>query len=228
MTVASNPDEPVFYVYVLVDPRKGGKFVCGDFVSPYEPFYVGKGKGARYKSHSLRSSNLVKNKIAAIKRKTGKLHKVKILRRDLTETQAYKIEARLIKSIGLKIKEEGPLLNMNEGGSGIQQGYVSEETRLRRSKSLKDYWAKSKANKKAYEKRTQNMGRNWTDEQREETSKRKADFYASKQGIKTRKLLAKRAASIARARTPKEVKKIYDKQKATRKANKERRKTTKP
>lgn len=219
MTITSNPNEPIFYVYVLVDPRHEGSFVCGKFTSPYRPFYIGKGKGLRFKSHSLRSSKLVKNKINAIKIDTGKSHKVKILETGLTELQAYRIESKLIKSVGLKMLGKGPLLNMNEGGPGIQQGCVSDVTRNRRSASLKKYWDKVRADKKAYAKRIKNMGGEWTEEQRENQSLRKSAYYESTTGVTTRELLAKATRKIAASRTVKEVEQIYDKQRATRQAN---------
>jgi hypothetical protein len=42
-----------FYVYVYLDPRKKGRFTYEDldFCFLFEPFYVGKGTGLRYKRH---------------------------------------------------------------------------------------------------------------------------------------------------------------------------------
>lgn len=220
MTVALNPDDPVFYVYILADPRKIGTFTYGKYSFPYEPFYIGKGKGDRYKSHRLRSNLAVRNKIASIKRKTGKSHKYKIYLRGLTEQQAYKLEQKLITAIGLRLSNSGPLLNMNLGGPGVQQGYVSEATRERRAKALKAYWARVRKDKAALEQRTRNMGRSWTTKQRKEQSKIKRELYRSKEGVAVKRKLARSVRRIAAARTPAEVKRIYDKQRATRKANK--------
>lgn len=220
MTVASNPDEPIFYVYVLADPRKPGDFKYGKLSLSLEPFYVGKGKGDRFKSHYLRSSPIVKNKINAIKRDTGRSHRAKIVRRGLTEAQAYVLEERLIKWIGRKQTGEGPLLNLNEGGPGIQQGYVSDATKARRAASLKKYWAKVKADKAAFDQRTQNMGRReFTDEERKAQSERKKLLYASPEGQKIRQKLSRSVKAFAATRTSEEVRRIYAKANATRRKN---------
>lgn len=221
MTVASNPNDPIFYVYVLVDPRKPGVFNCGKFVSPYEPFYIGKGKGDRFKNHHLRSSVIVKNKISAIKKQTGKSHKAKLLKSNLTEAQAYAFETKIIKSLGIKLKNEGPLLNMNEGGPGVQQGYVSVSTRVKRAKSLKAYWDKVKANHTEYESRTRNMkGIPKSDEARANMSAAKLALFASKRGDSVRHALSKRTKAIAKARSPEETRRIYAKASETKRANK--------
>lgn len=33
-----------YYVYILFDPRKPGKFIYNSFCFLYKPFYIGKGK----------------------------------------------------------------------------------------------------------------------------------------------------------------------------------------
>jgi hypothetical protein len=223
MTIASNPNEPIFYVYVLADPRKPGEFTYGKTTLSLEPFYVGKGKGDRYKSHHLRSSPAVKNKVNSIKRSAGRSHRAKIIARNLTEEQAYELETKLIRLIGRKQTGHGPLLNMNEGGPGVQQGYVSEATRARRAAALKKYWASVKADKKALETRKQNMGRrNYTDEERKEQSERKKRLYSSPEGDKVKRKLSRASKAVAASRTPEEVRRIYAKANATRSKNKRR------
>jgi hypothetical protein len=221
MTIASNPEEPIFYVYVLADPRKPGDFSYGDLTLSLEPFYVGKGKGDRFRSHSLRSSPIVKNKINSIKKNTGRSHRAKILQDGLTEKQAYRLETKLIRLIGKKMTGEGPLLNLNDGGPGTQQGFVSDATKKRRSDSLKRYWAAIKNDKAACKKRLENMGRSaFTDKQRQEHADLKNALYASKAGKKLRRKLSKATIAIAAARSPQEVRRIYAKASATRKKNK--------
>lgn len=40
-----------FYVYVYLDPRKPGNYEYESICFLYEPFYIGKGTGRRYKVH---------------------------------------------------------------------------------------------------------------------------------------------------------------------------------
>ena len=54
-----------FYVYAYLDPRKPGKFVYGNFIFDFEPFYVGKGKDNRI-TEGLVSKRENKFKIAKI------------------------------------------------------------------------------------------------------------------------------------------------------------------
>jgi len=66
-----------FYVYVYLDPRKPGKYKYGEYEFDYEPFYVGKGKGFRFKRHLTEyqlihdKNNLKVNKIRKIIKDIG-------------------------------------------------------------------------------------------------------------------------------------------------------------
>ena len=46
-----------FYVYVYFDSRKQGSFKFGEYVFNYEPFYVGKGFGRRWRKHLIEAKN---------------------------------------------------------------------------------------------------------------------------------------------------------------------------
>ena len=79
-----------FYVYALKDPR----------TSPAKPFYIGKGTGSRAFDHlvtpdATRKYSRIKEIIA-----DGSRPMVDILIEDLTEAQAFRLEAELIAAYG--------------------------------------------------------------------------------------------------------------------------------
>jgi hypothetical protein len=96
-----------FYVYALKDPRR----------SPALPFYVGKGTGSRAFDHLVTPDST--QKYARIKeiQTEGVTPMVDILVEDLTEDQAYKIEAELICAFGTV--ESGGLLTNAVVPSGL-------------------------------------------------------------------------------------------------------------
>lgn len=73
-----------YYVYVYIDPRN------------FEPFYYGKGKGARKEEH--KESKAESRKASRIRRiiAEGVEPIVKVIAKDLTEEQAYLVETTLI------------------------------------------------------------------------------------------------------------------------------------
>jgi hypothetical protein len=97
----------IFYVYVMFRPWDGS------------PFYVGKGKGARWKQHewlTKRHYNPRMDQIIRRSRSEGlEIPKVKI-REHLTESDAFDIEAAFIAAIGRGTR--GPLVNFTDGGEG--------------------------------------------------------------------------------------------------------------
>jgi hypothetical protein len=115
-----------FYVYVYLDPRKEGLYVYGNYIFEYEPFYVGKGHGRRYKRH-LNKSNYIKSK-------THKNNRIKFLiennynieiikvRENLSESDAFLLEIDLIREIGRYDIGIGPLCNHTDGGEGSTGG----------------------------------------------------------------------------------------------------------
>lgn len=130
------------YVYVLMDTRKSGSYQYGSYCFTYEPFYVGKGKGKRWKAHvadALRSQSgsHKENKIRKIISDTGDLPAVVIVADGLGEAEAFSLESALIALIGRSDCGSGPLTNKSDGGEG-QTGYRhSEETKaLLRQKSV--------------------------------------------------------------------------------------------
>lgn len=134
-----------FYVYVLLDPRKPGKFVYGPLKFDHEPFYVGKGVGGRAESHTRTplpslnggrrtNNNFRRNKIRNIQA-LGKQPLIRRVKTNTTERIAFKMERKAIKLIGRGSK--GPLTNLTDGGEG-NSGYVwSKESRKKISESNK-------------------------------------------------------------------------------------------
>lgn len=77
-----------YYVYVYIDPRN------------FEEFYYGKGKGSRKDSHLFSESDTAKSKrIAAIK-KEGFTPTIRVIASNLTEDEAFLIEATLLWKLG--------------------------------------------------------------------------------------------------------------------------------
>lgn len=123
----------IYYVYILLDPRNSGVYQYSeDLKFEYEPFYVGKGKNRRYKD-SLKDkySFYKKNKIKAIKNEEKEPITI-FIKTEIEEHVAFDLEIRLIKIIGRRDKNQGPLCNLTNGGDGSSGTIVSEETKNKR------------------------------------------------------------------------------------------------
>ena len=101
------PPDHNYYVYALIDPRDN------------EIFYIGKGKGDRYKAH-YKTNNKDENKAKKAKTRQIKtsgyeVEVVKLLAY-LNEETAFQIEKIIIYNIGRKIFNEGCLTNIVKGG----------------------------------------------------------------------------------------------------------------
>ena len=96
-----------FYVYALKDPR----------TSPAKPFYIGKGAGSRAFDHLVMPD--ATKKYARIKEiiADGANPMVDILIEDLTEAQAFRLEAELISAYGTL--ETGGILTNTVVPSGL-------------------------------------------------------------------------------------------------------------
>jgi hypothetical protein len=96
-----------FYVYVLFDWRGW-------------PFYVGKGRGNRYRHHrkpsQLKADTPKNHAIRETLRVLGEIPSI-VVAADLTEVEAYQIEISMIASIGRA--PNGPLVNATDGGHGL-------------------------------------------------------------------------------------------------------------
>ena len=120
------------YVYVYCDPRKKGKYQYDgvNYIFEYEPFYVGCGKGYRWKRHINQSSlnkkyNTIKNgKLKhIIENGYNPLEYVIFYKTNLSKTESLSIEKEIIKNIGRIGNENGILSNMNDGGADTICGF---------------------------------------------------------------------------------------------------------
>ena len=100
------------YLYILCDPRKVGPFAYKNIGFDFEPFYVGKGRGTRYKQYKNR---LVNQRICEINEAEQTPFVIVLEYRD--DAEAYNAEASFVDMIGRTNKGTGPLLNMKGGGS---------------------------------------------------------------------------------------------------------------
>lgn len=114
--------EKEYYVYVLLDPRWSGTWNYEDFIFENKPFYIGKGKGKRIKSHLWESSlkrSCLKNSIlkAILNNGYDKPISIKVYE-GLSEDRALEIEVEIIKFFGRMDRNEGILANHTDGGDG--------------------------------------------------------------------------------------------------------------
>lgn len=123
------------YVYVLLDPRKPGKYKYSYWTFEFEPFYVGKGCGDRikstvkYDSHIGKSGTFKAKLIAKIRREGYSEIPCKILRHNLSDIDAFALERKMICTIGRRNLDQGPLVNLSDGGEGERGAIRTRKTR---------------------------------------------------------------------------------------------------
>jgi hypothetical protein len=133
------------YCYALLDTRKPGSFqyvidgIPVDF--DFEPFYVGKGRGARDIKHFCPSNYARKThpKNAKIAKIIASGLRPKAVRffEDLSDVDALAREIKAIAAIGRKDTGIGPLTNLSDGGEGASGTRWSEEAKKRYSEKKK-------------------------------------------------------------------------------------------
>ena len=127
----------MFYCYVYLNPQKAGRWCTDNVCLLFEPFYVGKGKGNRYKHHLLKhnlskhshKAHTINNLLA-----NGIIPPVVIFFSSENEAEALHCETEFIKSVGTRSQinngKRGPLTNLKL--SGNEQQY-SDESRTKMS-----------------------------------------------------------------------------------------------
>lgn len=125
-----------YYVYAYLNPDKPCKLELNGISFLYEPFYIGKGKDNRCNIHLIDSRLKVNNHLSNTIKKIG-IEKVRLfitkIYTNLTEENAIRDEVYLIKEIGKRIDNLGPLVNITNGGEGVSGLKHSEESRLKMS-----------------------------------------------------------------------------------------------
>lgn len=121
----------------------------GNYLFGHEPFYIGKGLGYRKSEHMKPSrlktdcNKLKTNKIKKILEDTGEQPIVSVYKNGLSENESFDLEIDMIRCIGRKDKNSGPLTNLTDGGegsSGIFGRTLSEEHKRKISISSKNSW----------------------------------------------------------------------------------------
>lgn len=127
--------EPVFYVYIYVDP------------TTKQPFYVGKGKNHRYLPK--RHLNDVNTFLVNVLNKIGVDNvKIAFAKMSLTERDALKLEKTLVEKFGRRIVGTGTLTNITAGGRGSYGRPFSQKSREKLSKSRTGFHHNAKTKKR--------------------------------------------------------------------------------
>ena len=169
-----------YYVYAFLDKSKPGKFKYENFEFDFEPFYIGKGTGDRiYHSQFDKYNSFKSNKIKSLIKKNCNFMSVKIFD-NLSEGESFENEKYLIKIIGRRDYNLGPLTNLTDGGDGRTNIIVSEETKSKISETKKsqnlhnphNQETKNKLRKINQGENNPFFGKNHTEEVKEEQSLR--------------------------------------------------------
>lgn len=156
----------IYYVYKLIDPRD------------QRPFYIGKGKNNRWKVHLNETIHTTDNKRKFYKiRKILSLNleiQVEFVQKNMNETDAYDLEANLIKTYGRqKLDEDGILTNICIDNRPPRTP-ITEERRKQLSKDMMG--------------NTFNTGRQQSLEERTKRGKSLKRAYASGERVVTEKM----------------------------------------
>ena len=159
-----------FYVYIYLDPFNyiigEKKFNYGEYCFRFEPFYIGRGCNNRLFVHikeSVKIEKLINNdefiensynegKIDTINEifRLGGIPIIYKLKENLTIFEAKEFEVYLIKLIGRKDKDLGPLTNLTDGGEGVYNLPLESLIKInkkRKGKTWEEIYGEVKAKK---------------------------------------------------------------------------------
>ena len=128
-----------YYVYVILNPLKHGKFNYDKYCFDYEPFYVGKGKGRRKTNTLSEKKNCFKRQIINKIKSAGLMPIRIIVENNLNEYDAFELEKKIISLIGRRDLNIGTLTNFTDGGEGTSGIIQTDITKEKRKKSLVKY-----------------------------------------------------------------------------------------
>lgn len=126
----------MFYVYIYLDPRKLGTYSYEGYDFNFEPFYVGKGMGTRMYAHlkDVVNGKFPSHRINRIKSifSEGLSPIILKVRKGLSDSEACRFEEELIRLIGRRELNSGPLTNQTFGGDGVSGEGLTKEQRKER------------------------------------------------------------------------------------------------
>lgn len=134
-------EEKIYYLYVYMDPTEPGSWEWEGIKFSYKPFYIGKGKGHRYRNHLYEARSSFRKDEEVTCRKKRKIIKILKLGLEpfiekfitgLTEIEAYALEDRVVAYFGRR-DNGGLLLNYKDGGQADMK--YCEESKQKMSKA---------------------------------------------------------------------------------------------
>ncbi len=133
--------EEKYYNYIYLDPTKPGNYIFHTenrtYSFAFEPFYVGKGTGKRYKQHLYKQTGkFMYSKMQSILGKNIKPIML-VFNKNSNNDFVCNYEKQLIKLIGRRDLGLGSLCNLTDGGDDGCNQVKSIETRLKLSNALK-------------------------------------------------------------------------------------------
>lgn len=160
-----------YYVYLLMDTSK----------ETPEPFYVGKGTKKRMFIHFNQAKSgkclnkFLENKIKKLWAE-GRDIPINVVFETTSEDDAFLKEIEIIKTFGRRDLQEGPLLNLTNGGDGVKK--PSLET-VGRMKETKKKWSEERKQEVADKKRIsmENFWNSLTHEERKTYSDRTKSYF---------------------------------------------------